>query len=262
MKNEVQKISLPVLKGESMPQKALELVNNRLPEISKKTEAFNRSNSQTSLSMMTLTMMNGQSPMRQIRQILAEIEKRYGALSEAQVNYAKLESKIANFVGTDTVADAEYRKLNYDLRYLENKVSGSVKDLATLIQAYDNLVSNYGIEQWSEEDYERAEAKHHVRRGFELLYQNLIGSTTPSISSVEYLHQFGVHIQVAVTEVRGYIIYVEEMISKGEIPSSSHFENFLDEMADKYEHCVKEASKRMFGSEDICNADFMTSWKK
>ena len=63
-----------------IPKGALEKVTQRLPEIAAKTEAFGRNNSQTTLSMMTLTMMTGQSPHRQIRQILAEIERKQTAL--------------------------------------------------------------------------------------------------------------------------------------------------------------------------------------
>ena len=67
---------------------AVEKVNRFLPELDEKTRAFDRNNSQTTLSMMTLTMMTGQSPYRMMRQIMAEVEKRKGALVEAQVKPA------------------------------------------------------------------------------------------------------------------------------------------------------------------------------
>ena len=68
---------------------AVEKVNKFLPELDEKTRAFDRKNSQTTLVLMSLTMLNGHSPYRMMRQIMAEVEKRKGALAEAQVNHAK-----------------------------------------------------------------------------------------------------------------------------------------------------------------------------
>ena len=56
-----------------------ERISSGLPDIQRQTRVFDRQNSQTTLAFMTLTMLNGQSPMRMLRQVLAEIEKRQGA---------------------------------------------------------------------------------------------------------------------------------------------------------------------------------------
>ena len=246
----------------AVPTKALALVEKRLPELMKKTEAFNRQNSQTTLNMMSLTMMNGQSPMRQIRQTLAEIETRQCALMEAQVRYAKLTDPETPHFGTNEIEKAESRLHDFNVTMLETKIGGVVKDIANLISTYDKLVELNDVSDWSEEDYERSEAKHHVRRGFELLYHNLVESQRPGKSAIEYLQQFGVHIQIATKEVAGYMMVVEALIESGTIPLASHLEDFLDEMSDKYAHCVADASKRMFGSEDMVRPDFMSNWKK
>lgn len=243
-------------KSRNLPASVELFVSSRLPELSTKSEPISRSNSQTSLTMMTLTMMNGQSPLRQIRQILAEINKKKAALAEAQLNYAKL--KHQEVVGDGEVADAERRLNGYRLHSLQVSVENAIKDIATLISAYDALVANHGIENWTEEDMERAEAKHHVRRGFELLYRNMIEGGRARDSSIEYLQQFGVHIQVALAEVSGYIMNTEETIRNGGRPSASSIEDFLDEMASKYESCVSEASTRMFGRSDTVNSNLMS----
>lgn len=239
-----------------LPTQVADFVSSRLPAISAKTDPINRSNTQTTLTMMTLTMMNGQSPLRQVRQILAEISAKKSALAEAQVNYAKL--KCQDIIGDDEVANAERRLNGYRLHSLEVSVENAIKDIATLISAYDALVANHGIENWTEEDMERAEARHHVRRGFELLYRNLIEGGSAREASIEYLQQFGVHIQVALAEVSGYILATEELIRNGGRPTASSLEDFLDSMAEKYEYCVGEASTRMFGRKDVVNADLMS----
>ena len=78
----------PVSKSKINPQ-AVALVNEFLPELDEKTKFFDRNNSQSTLSMMSLTMLNGHSPHRMLRQVLAETEKRKMALAEAQVSHAQ-----------------------------------------------------------------------------------------------------------------------------------------------------------------------------
>ena len=251
--------ALITTKTSRLPEAVEKLVTERLPALSAKTDPISRSNSQTTLSMMTLTMMNGQSPMRQIRQILAEIEKKKMALAEAQVNHAKLQNKTFS---DDEVSRAKERLNGFNLHMLESKVENAMKDIAVLISAYDALVETHGLADWTEEDFEKAEARHHVRRGFELLYRNLIEMGRAKEATIEYLQQFGVHIQVALGEVSGFIMATEEAIKHGERPNASAIEDFLDQMADKYQDCVKVAAKRIFGSEEIVRPDLMSVMEK
>jgi len=248
-----------ILNIEAIPPEALQTLTSKLPDLVKKTSAFNRSNSQTTLNMMTLTMLNGQSPHRVVRQILAEIEQRYTALAESQVNHAKLLEEVSTDISEGVFA-AEQRLKKFRIDHLENKIAGAIKDIAVLISSYERIVEVHGIKDWTEEDFERAEIKHHIRRGFELLYRNVLEHGSPKESSTEYLQQFGVHIQLALHEVIGYITYTNDVIKIGERPSSLHLEKFLDEMAVKYEPCAIELNKHMFGIEDINVSEFMNKW--
>ena len=78
--------NMPTVTKDIINQNAVAKVNEFLPELDSKTKYFDRNNSQSTLSMMSITMLNGQSPMRMMRQVMAEVEKRKMALSEAQVN--------------------------------------------------------------------------------------------------------------------------------------------------------------------------------
>ena len=86
----------PVSKSKINPQ-AVALVNEFLPELDEKTKFFDRNNSQSTLSMMSLTMLNGHSPHRLLRRVLAETEKRKMALAEAQVSHAKALRKYRSY---------------------------------------------------------------------------------------------------------------------------------------------------------------------
>ena len=257
----------PVSKSKINPQ-AVALVNEFLPELDEKTKFFDRNNSQSTLSMMSLTMLNGHSPHRMLRQVLAETEKRKMALAEAQVSHAKalknidkLQEKV--FLEPDNkIAQAKLRAAFVGIEMMESKINGSFKDIATLITAYNNMKENFGVEDWTEEEFEESEKKHHVRRGFELMYRNLLDGGRASTSTIEYMQQYGVHPQVGFVEVQGYIAVVNELISKQQIPHSNHLEEFLDAMANKYYKEADKTTERIFGKTDITNTDIVSLIEK
>ena len=253
----------PVSKSKINPQ-AVALVNEYLPELDEKTKFFDRNNSQSTLAMMSLTMLNGHSPMRMMRQVLAETEKRKMALAEAQVSHAKalrniekLQDKVFNDPDNN-VLSAKLRAAFVGIEMMESKINGSFKDIATLINAYNNLKEAHGVEDWSEEEFEESEKRHHVRRGFELMYRNLMDGGRASTATIEYMQQYGVHPQVGLREVQGYIKVVNDMISSKQIPHSNHLEDFLDEMADKYYKETDKTTQRIFGKENIISPEIMS----
>ena len=257
----------PISKSKINPQ-AVALVNEFLPELDEKTKFFDRNNSQSTLSMMSLTMLNGHSPHRMLRQVLAETEKRKMALAEAQVGHAKALKKIEKLQEKlfldpdDNVVNAKLRAAFVSIEMMESKINGSFKDIATLITAYNNLKENFGIEDWSEEEFEESEKKHHVRRGFELMYRNLMDGGRASTATIEYMQQYGVHPQVGFAEVQGYIAIVNELLSKQQIPHSNHLEEFLDAMAEKYYKEADKTTERIFGKTDITNTDIVSLIEK
>ena len=237
---------------------AVRKVQEYLPELAEKTAAFGSRNSQSTLAMMSLTMLNGHSPYRMLRQILAEAEKRKGALAEAQVNYAKELKRIEDLKDSDDpIKQARYRQSCVNLATMEQKINGSFGDLATLIEAYNNIKDANGIEDWDEEAFEKEEKKHHVRRAFELMYRNLLDGGRMSTSTIEYCQQFGVHPQICMTETSGYVAHCAKRISEGVILHSNDLEEFLDEMGEKYYKNADLTAERLFGKADFTVTDYM-----
>ena len=255
--------SMPTVSNGVINKNAVAKVNEFLPELDRKTRYFDRNNTQTTLSMMSITMLNGQSPMRMMRQVMAEVEKRKMALAEAQVSHAeKLEEikELEQQIDEDpdnNVLQAKLRLAYVSITTLESKINGSFKDIATLIDSYNAIKEKNGIDEWDEEAFEREEKRHHVRRGFELMYRNLMDGSRASTSTIEYMQQYGVHPQVALTEVSGYIKYTADRIAKNDLPHANDLEEFLDQMADKYYKNADATSERIYGKKDIFNTDYM-----
>jgi len=251
------------IQSNNINEAAVEKVSQYLPELDSKTKAFGSQNTQTTITMMTLTMLGGQSPFRMLRQILAEVEKRKGALSESQVGHAKLVREIKKLErltteDDDPVLAAKYRKACVSITTLENKINGSFKDIATLIDAYNNIKETQGIsDEWDEVSFENEEKKHHVRRCFEMMYRNLLDGGRVQTSTIEYMQQFGVHPQICQKEVAGYIAYTGDRIEAGEVLHANDLEEFLDEMGNKYWEGADKTSERLFGKKDFANKDFM-----
>ena len=249
-----------LIESNNINEAAVEKVSRHLPELDEKTKAFGSQNTHTTITMMTLTMRGGQSTYRMLRQILAEVEKRKGALTESQVGHAKLirEIKKLESLTDDPVQAAKYRKACVNMVSLENKINGSFKDIATLIDAYNNIKETKGVsDEWDEVAFEKEEKKHHVRRCFEMMYRNLLDQGRISTSTIEYMQQFGVHPQICQKEVQGYISYTDDRIQAGDVLHANDLEDFLDEMGNKYWEGADKTSERLFGKKDFANKDFM-----
>ena len=243
----------------------VERVKKALPAIDRHTRIFDRQNSQTTIQLMTLTMLNGQSPLRMLRQVTAEVEKRKNALYEAQHNVAKMQEEIDVLEKKPKLTSAERAELiqlKYNVSQTNNKANGSLKDIATLADAYENIMSNNDMKDWDEEDFENEEKKHHVRRGFEMLYRNMVEYGRAKEATLEYMQQYGVHAQMALAEISGYINYVTTLIKEKEVIDASHLENFLDKMRDKYVHNADIVSERLFGRNGIINKSYMEKMDK
>ena len=134
--------------------KLVERVSVSIKNITKKAREFDRSNSQTTLALMTLTMLNGQSPMRMLRQVTAEVNKRTSALYEAQYNLAKRKEELVelNLDNTDNdTKKAKIIKLKHEIASIEFSANGALKDIASLSDSYERLMAHNKIDDWNEE---------------------------------------------------------------------------------------------------------------
>ena len=140
-------------------QAALTKANQYLPELQDKTKSFlGRSNSQSTLTMMTLTMLGGQSAYRMLRQILSETNHKKAALVEAQLQHAKLIEQINRLKDEDTeLSRSRYNKAVVDVIGVETQLNNVIKDIAVLCDAYEAIKEKNGITDWDEEAFEKSE---------------------------------------------------------------------------------------------------------
>jgi len=250
--------------------KMLATIAETSEELQHVTTFFDRQNSATTISMQTLTMLGGQSPHRMIRQCTSTIQAKKHALAEAQVNLAKSYEKVdklkAEAEESETPTRLQVAKLSQALvsaEALESKVFGAIKDIAQVTDLYNKIKDVHGIDNMSEADFEESEKRHAIRRGFELLYRDIIERGRGGLASLEYLQQFGVHPQVAILEVTSYVKGIEELLKahmedpeKTKAPIANDLENFLDAISERYAPLADTVTLRMFGERSIINDDY------
>ena len=241
----------------SIHETELSTIHDRMKDINISSEGFGKTNSQFEKSFFTLTH---QTPYRNLKQILAEINKIRGNLKGTDtklrkdvIRLAKLKEKIKN-------CSDKYKKALLQIE-LEDKqsnladsrlfVEGAIKELYHLQQLFEEIKANHGIKDLDEIDVEEAEEEYHIKRGFEQAYQNMNdNSVSMGLAEQEYLLQNGINpvqakldIVARINEVQQEAQYRLNQNDNSRITMDGHYK-WLDDMVEKYKGCSKDVMKR------------------
>lgn len=223
---------------------------------------FGRQNSQSTLKLMSLTMLTA-GPFRLLRQCAAEIERRKQALEEASIGLrrARLEAQQArDDANTLTGAARELRLLDAEqkeqgIRSSRAYIEGALKDVAALQDAYEQIRAAHGIRDgWDEADFEAGEIEHHLRSAFRLAYRDLMHTGRVSSAACEYGEQFGVHPAVLHRRAAEYVAACEAMLGRGEAPTVDHLHDWLDACYLAHRDGVQDAVRH------LGLTDLITKW--
>jgi len=241
----------------TISNKALTKICDRLPELHRAKTAVGRNNSQTTSTLMTMTML-ADSPYRQMKQCLAQIDTKRSALIECHFNSKKNKIKIKKWEKSDNELDqikAEEAKVG--LEEIRSSAENAMKEIGLYQDIYDNIRTSHGIpEDWDEEDFEASEIENAIRMGFRQAIQNLMSTTRISVSTVEYWEQFGIHPMVGEKLTREYLSNIQMEIDEGKLPSVQSMHLFLDQMVETFKDEHKHSLKRI-GVDAIINHSYI-----
>lgn len=246
----------------SISKEGLQKICNRLPELERGKKAVGRKNSQTTSTLMTMTMI-ADSPYRQMKQCLSQIDNKRNALIESYFNTQKNKVKIAKWEESDNELDkikAEEAKVGLEQAkvYAEN----AMKEIGMYQDIYDEIRESHGIPvDWDEEDYEASEIQHAIRMSFRQAIQNLMSTDKIAISTVEYWEQFGIHPMVGEKLTREYMATVRKELNSNKLPSVQSMHLFLDQMVDTFKDEHRHSLKRI-GVDAIVNHSYIYKKKK
>ena len=246
----------------SISPEALTKICDRLPELHRAMGAVGRTNSQTTSTLMTMTML-ADSPYRQMKQCLAQIDVKRNALIDVHFRTKKNKVKIERWEETDNELDlikAEEAKVG--IEQMRTSVENAMKEIGMYQDIYDEIRISHNIpEDWDEEDFESSEIENAIRMGFRQAIQNLMSSDRIAISTVEYWEQFGIHPMVGEKLTREYMASVRLELKDNKLPSVQSMHLFLDQMVETFKDEHKHSLKRI-GVDAIVNHSYIYKKKK
>ena len=229
----------------------VEHVKASLPEIHRGQQQFMKTQSQFMDNMLTVSHP---TPLRNLRQILAEMTRTESALKE---NYYKIEKKkvtIKKLKRKLEMTEDELDKEMLELQIAEKLsqidsakgyVQGAIRKLTNYSDQYNNIMNRLqedrGVDTWDEIDFEEEEERYHVGKAFS---QGLCAARSRGGLIDEgnfiYFQQIGINGTTAQHYVSLFLKDEHDLISKGlEAPHDMELK-FLDQMMDKFKGCSKK----------------------
>ena len=245
-------------------------ISNWMPEVNRAVACFNKQNTQTTSSLMSLNMIDS-TPYRALRQILAQVEKKRSALNE---NIYKLEKKkldhkqLSVDIDNDTNTYIQKEKLILkrnkiacDIIDSQGHLEAVLKELGALKRNYEAIVKNNHIpENWDELDFENHEVEHHIKSIFRNAIRDRMQGTHNQ-GTMEYMEQFGINPITAYAMTDNYINEIKDHINNGRGPDVTAQYNFYENMYNLFKDEYKKAMKRL-GLDTIIQADYLMKESK
>ena len=235
--------------GRSLSENA-ERVDRALANVGELQSIWNHSHTQWIWKHLNLSY---HAPMKNMRQIAAEIAGKRGAINEAKWRQVESEIKIKK-IEEELTKGAEDGSIDY-WREVELKVKlaklkeginegmsyieGAMKDILVLNELYEQLKEK--VSSFSEYDVEKEETKSHLKRSLVQCIRDVrqFGSITKG--EQEYVEQIGINPMKLQTVLRAYV----DSESKQDTWDVSGLYEFVDKLTDELVDFYKVDEARM-----------------
>jgi len=246
----------------TITDKKLAIIAEKMVEIDRVNHTAGRSQTQTTNQLMSLTMMTD-SPYRRLRQCLSQIERKRSALDESYFKMKKKQVLIkAWYDKGDEMSVIKAQEAEHQMIRQKDYIDAAFKEIATFQCAYDEIRESHNIpKKWDERDAELAEIDHHIKQAFRQAHRDMVNTGRIGLGNMEYMEQYGIHIQTATKIIGDYIASEDKMIAEGKMPTVNHLYAFLDRMADTFHDAHKDVMKRI-GIKELIKEDFLYLEKK
>jgi len=246
----------------TITDKKLAIIAEKMVEIDRVNHTAGRSQTQTTNQLMSLTMMTD-SPYRRLRQCLSQIERKRSALDEAYFKMKKKQVLIkAWYDKGDEMSVIKAQEAEHQMIRQKDYIDAAFKEIATFQCAYDEIRESHNIpKKWDERDAELAEIDHHIKQAFRQAHRDMVNTGRIGLGNMEYMEQYGIHIQTATKIIGDYIASEDKMIAEGKMPTVNRLYDFLDRMADTFHDAHKDVMKRI-GIKELIKEDFLYLEKK
>ena len=250
--------NLPSFGGQTLPQN-IQKAETALQEMEPIRQIWNHSHSQWMWKHLNLEYL---SPMKNMRQISAEITRKRQAFEEAKFKYLEKQVLIEKFQrklnnSEDEIEQAELHlkitKHQSQLQEMRRLIDGALKDVLTLHDLYNQLKDKVG--DITEEDVEKEESKAHLQRSITQCVRDVRQSGSITKGEQQYLEQIGVNPSKMQEIVRSYVEQ-EKGLGWSTEPLGDFVRQITDELIDSEQVDIKRM--RMQGFNHEYNTNFLT----
>jgi len=224
----------------------LDEIGEMIPEIDRSTKLFNKSQSHFMDNMLTVSHI---TPIRNLRQILAEVKNTRMALAEAYYSFEKikldLEEKKIYLLSLQGIpkrrVELEVKEIEWKLSCLRENVNGAIRKLGNYAKQYRLIQETYNLQNFTEDDFEEEEERYHITKAFQqgLSAARAHGGYIDEGNQI-YLEQVGINGTVAQVCVTNYLNQEAIMVGNGVEPTHEMQLEFLLSMAEKFKGCSKK----------------------
>ena len=230
----------------------LKNIDKNMPMVQQASSNFYKSHSQFMGVTLDVTAI---TPIRSIKHTLAEVDKTKNALQEAQIRMQKkaVELKMKQRELLECQDDLQREMLEVEILEIQthsvnaqNSVQGAIRKLNFFINQYNSLLKHLGVDEITEEMYEREENRYHIMTAM----KQALTSARPRGGQIDegnliYLFDLGINAAQAQAEVFAYLQWENQVISEGKAPEHEATVKWLEGCADKWAGCpAKFANSR------------------
>lgn len=221
-------------------------IQENLPMIREASSNFGKTQSQFMDNFLTVSHP---TPLRNARQMLAEINRSVEALREAQYNVTKKQLHIKRLerdLETET-DDLKRQEIELEIEFETSKlastmmyVEGAIRSVTNYTEQYKTLLKNAGYDEMTEIDFEKEEESYHIMKAFDqaICAARARGGLIDEGNHI-YFSQIGVNGQMAQNFINRFFEQERTAIASGAILSHAFLTDFLKDMGNYFKGCSK-----------------------
>ena len=229
----------------------LKNIDKKMPVVQEACSNFYKSHSQFMGVTLDVTAI---TPIRSIKHTLAEVDKTKNALQEAHIKMQKkaVELKMKQRELLECQDDLQREMLEVEILEMQthsvnaqNSVQGAIRKLNFFITQYNSLLKHLGVDEITEEMYEREENRYHIMTAM----KQALTSARPRGGVIDegnmiYIFDLGISGAQAQAEVFAYLQTENELMKNGKAPTHEMTMRWLEACADKWEGDPQKFAER------------------
>jgi len=245
--------------GKSLMQNTVE-VDKALANVGELETIWNHSHTQWTWKHINFSY---HSPMKNMRQISAEISSKKGALNTAKWKHVKNEVKIRKIQdqldkGNQDGTLDYWKEVDLKIKLAELQegmvegaryIEGAMKDVLAMNEMYEQLKER--VNSFSEYDVELEESKSHLKRSLVQCIRDVRQGGSITKGEQEYMEQIGVNPMKVQKAIRIYVASEEEDESWDVSKLHEFVDNMTNELIDFYQVDKKVMELRGFKDEPL-----------